>query len=211
MSFLTYGTHIIGPRAATHQLELYLDLICPFSAKQLDGVYNHVLPLIKDGALDLSVIIRQVPQPWHASSTLVHEAAVAVAQVLAESNSNDFNNPEVNSKFNAFFKKLMDDQKQFYDEPCSQESPEQTRQRLADVAKEFVERDKFLEKVKTGKSNGGTAVTADLKQAIKYGRQNGVHVTPTVAFDGLIEPSISSSFSKEDWTKFFEDKGLLKN
>ncbi|KAK4055110.1 hypothetical protein OIV83_000390 [Microbotryomycetes sp. JL201] len=211
MTFLSYGTHILGPRAATHQLELYLDLICPFSAKQLQGVYDYVLPLIKDGKLDLAVIIRQIPQPWHSSSTLVHEAAIAVAQVLASTKHDDFNDRQVNEQFNKFFKQLMDDQKEFYDEPCSKESPEQTRQRLADKASDFVDRNSFLEKVKTGKSNGGTAVTADLKQAIKYGRQNGVHVTPTVALNGLIDPSVSSSFTKDDWTKFFEDKGLLKN
>ncbi|KAK4057674.1 hypothetical protein OIO90_001322 [Microbotryomycetes sp. JL221] len=177
-----------------------VDLICPFSQKQLQGVYDSVLPLIRDGSLDLKVVIRQVPQPWHSSSTLVHEAAIAVAQVLAEDKGNDFNDPGVNKQFNEFFKELMD----------NTESAVQTRERLADIAQAYVDRNKFLDKVKTGKSNGGTAVTTDLKQAIKYGRQMGIHVTPTVTLDGLVEPSISSSFSKDDWSKFFEDKQLLK-
>lgn len=48
----------------------------------------------------------------------------------------------------------------FYDEPCSQESPNQTRERLADLASEFVDRSKFLKAVKVGKSNGGTPGTS---------------------------------------------------
>lgn len=80
----------------------------------------------------------------------------------------------------------------FYDEPTSQESPNATRERLADLAAEFVDRNKYLEATKVGKSNGGTPVrrnlraghapradsvcrqvTPELKLAIKYGRQVG--------------------------------------
>lgn len=50
------------------------------------------------------------------------------------------------------------------------------------------------------------AVTNDLKLCIKYGRQNGVHVTPTVSLDGLVDPSISSSYSREDWIKYLVEK-----
>lgn len=46
----------------------------------------------------------------------------------------------------------------------------------------------------------------DLKQTIKYSRQNSIHVSPTVLLDGVIDPSISSSFTKEDWAKYIEDK-----
>lgn len=80
---LTRATHIIGSRSATHTLELYLDLICPFSQKQLAGVRDSVIPLIHDGKLDLKIVLRQIVQPWHSSSTLVHEAALGVAAVLA--------------------------------------------------------------------------------------------------------------------------------
>lgn len=36
----------------------------------------------------------------------------------------------------------------------------------------------------------------------------GVHVTPTVALDGVIDPSVSSSFTKDDWTKYLDEKVL---
>jgi len=49
--------------------------------------------------------------------------------------------------------------------------------------------------------------TADL--AVKLGRQNGIHVTPTVLFDGLKEDLVSSSWGKEEWEKFLEWVDLL--
>lgn len=42
------------------------------------------------------------------------------------------------------------------------------------------------------------------KSAVKIGRQNGIHVTPTALFDGLKEDSVSSSWGKEEWEKFLE-------
>ncbi|GAA6009007.1 DsbA family protein [Rhodotorula paludigena] len=207
-----FATHrIAGTASASHTLELFLDLICPFSKKQLDGVREHVVPLIEKGPLEqhLSVIVRQVPQPWHASSTLVHEAALGVSKTLVDAGAS-FSDVEVHDKFKQFFYRLMDGQEAYYDEPTATETPNQTRARLADLANEVVglDRDAFLKAVSVGKGNGGTGVTADLKLQIKYHRARGVHVTPTVFLDGLAEPSISSSFSGEDWKKFIQEKIL---
>jgi hypothetical protein len=41
---------------------------------------------------------------------------------------------------------------------------------------------------------------------VKIGRQNGIHVTPTVLFDGLKEDSVSSSWGQEEWNKFLTAK-----
>ncbi|KAL8286210.1 hypothetical protein RQP46_004698 [Phenoliferia psychrophenolica] len=208
-----FATHRIGRATAAHTLELYLDLICPFSAKQLLGVRKNLIPLIESNELvaqNLQIILRQLPQPWHSSSTLVHEAVLGVSKVAAEASaSKSYAEPAVVTSFQRFFFKLMDGQKAFYDEPCSQESPNATRERLADLAAECgIDRAKYIEATKVGKSNGGTPVTSDLKLAIKYGRQNGVHVTPTVALDGLIDGSISSSFTEDDWKKYLVEKVL---
>ena len=44
-----------------------------------DTVYTSVLPLIEKKYNDkVQIIFRQQIQPWHPSSTLVHEAGVAV-------------------------------------------------------------------------------------------------------------------------------------
>lgn len=65
-----------------HTLELYLDYVCPFSAKMYNTVYSSVFPLIKQKyASKVQILFRQQIQPWHPSSTLVHEAGVAVLKL----------------------------------------------------------------------------------------------------------------------------------
>jgi hypothetical protein len=67
---------------ALHTLELYLDYVCPFSAKMFRTVHASVLPLVRQKyASRLQIIFRQQIQPWHPSSTLVHEAAAAVLRL----------------------------------------------------------------------------------------------------------------------------------
>lgn len=71
-----------NPSPALHTLELYLDYVCPFSAKMFNTVYNSVFPLLKSKYSNkVQILFRQQIQPWHPSSTLVHEAAVGVLKV----------------------------------------------------------------------------------------------------------------------------------
>ena len=41
---------------------------------------------------------------------------------------------------------------------------------------------------------------------VKYARQNSIHFSPTVLWDGVIEGSISSSWGEKEWTEFLEKK-----
>ena len=50
-----------------------------------------------------------------------------------------------------------------------------------------------------GALNIGNKVTDDLKLLIKLGRQTGIHVSPTVLWDGLVDNNISSSWTVEQW------------
>lgn len=54
--------------------------------------------------------------------------------------------------------------------------------------------------------NSGNQVTNDLKLQIKLGRQNGIHVSPTVLFDGLRDDSVSSSWELDQWKEYFKSK-----
>lgn len=59
-----------------------VDYVCPFSAKMFNTVYTSVFPLIeKKYASKVQILFRQQIQPWHPSSTLVHEAGVAVLKL----------------------------------------------------------------------------------------------------------------------------------
>lgn len=188
-----------------HTLEFYLDYVCPFSAKQFKTFYADVVPLIKSKYTTpgVRVILRQQIQPWHPSSTLVHEAGAAVLRLAPE-------------KFWEFSAALFDQQKEYFDVNVVHETRNQTYKRLAKLAASTtgVDEAKYYELLEIsdkpgpdGSLNTGNKVTDDVKYMVKTNRLVGVHVTPTVLFDGWPEGSISSSFTKDDWQGWL-DKNL---
>lgn len=133
-----------------------------------------VLPLIETNpavAESLSIVLRQVPQPWHASSTYVHEAVLAVSKVLAGDSSQGFSDPSVIQTFQKFFLSLLiDHQKEYFDSAVADETPNQTRVRLAELAAEHgVDKQKVMDALWT-EERKQSAVVPDLKLAVKYAR-----------------------------------------
>jgi protein-disulfide isomerase len=55
-----------------------------------------------------------------------------------------------------------------------------------------------------GSLNSGNGVTDDVKVQVKANRLTGVHVTPTVVFDGVVNNEISSSWTVEQWEEWLE-------
>lgn len=92
------------------------------------------------------------------------------------------------------------------------ETRNQSYERLAKIgAKVDINEKEFLKLLwvddkpaEDGSLNTGNGVTNDLKVLVKMNRMQGVHVTPTVIFDGVVENSISSSFSGEQWEEWLE-------
>ncbi|KZO94859.1 hypothetical protein CALVIDRAFT_538640 [Calocera viscosa TUFC12733] len=189
----------LGTPAAPHALEFYIDYVCPFSAKLVhNALVPAILPLISKGGKyegKIRVILRLQPQPWHASSMLLHEAALAAARVAPE-------------KFLDVSVQFFKHQTEFFDIPASKLSPTQIRAALVSLTAEVIGQDKAGQMadllVHKTTPNGGTAVTDDLKYNIKMGRQNGIHVTPSATWDGLFQASVSSSWAEKEWTEFFE-------
>jgi protein-disulfide isomerase len=183
-----------------HTLELFLDYVCPYSAKQFNTIYHVVAPLIRSSpkwSANVQFIIRQQIQPWHPSSTLTHEAAVAVLQLAPE-------------KYWDFSDALFKDQKAYFDVNVVNESRNQTYRRLAKLAAtvgvdETAVYDRLAIPDKAaddGSLNVGNKVTNDLKVLVKIARLVGVHVSPTVIFDGVVTNDISSGWTKEQWEEW---------
>ncbi|OSD04554.1 hypothetical protein PYCCODRAFT_1433422 [Trametes coccinea BRFM310] len=191
---------IAGKYDAPHTLDIFLDYVCPFSAKLALAIDDVLKPLFApEGkyAGKVKVIFRNQVQPWHGSSTFVHEAGLAVARVAPE-------------EFWKFSLALFANQREYYDIPVSNLTPTQIREKLAELVADSIGEDKkapFTDLL-TLKStpNGGVDVTDDLKYTIKFSRQNGIHVSPTVLWDGLIANEISSSWGEREWTEFLEKK-----
>ncbi|KAK8208935.1 hypothetical protein M8818_003898 [Zalaria obscura] len=193
----------VSPKAI-HTLELYLDYVCPFSKKMFNTVYKSVIPLVeKKYSGKVEIIFRQQVQPWHPSSTLVHEAGVAVLKAQPE-------------KFWDFSQALFDKQNDYFDVNVVNETRNTTYKRLAKLAASVgLDEGKIYGLLEVsdkpgedGSLNIGNKVTDDLKQLVKAARLVGIHVSPTVLFNGLVENSISSSFTKDQWEEWL-DKNVV--
>lgn len=185
---------------ATHTLELYLDYCCPFSAKLFRALHTVVTPLVQANggawAKNLTVLFRQQVQPWHPSSTLMHEAGLAVLQLQP-------------AKFWEFSAALFDAQKSFFDINVVNETRNETYKRLAKIAggvgvdeAEVLKLLVIPDKAESQDAlNVGNGVTNDLKLVTKMNRLIGVHVTPTGVFDGVVQ-DIGSSWGETEWKEW---------
>ena len=126
-------------------------------------LYKKVIPEAaeKPYANRVQFIFRQMVQPWHPSSSLVHEAGLAVLKLDG-------------SRFWDFSERLMEDQKSYFDESVVNESRNETYKRLAKLgASSGVDERKMYkllvipEKPKEEASNVGNGVTDDLKLITK--------------------------------------------
>lgn len=190
----------IQPKA-THTIEIYLDYVCPFSAKLFNTVYNTPLrkTLLEKYSDRVVTIFRQQIQPWHPSSTLTHEAGFAVLKVQPD-------------KFYDFSAALFAQQKDFFDANVVNETRNSTYKRLAKIAGSVgVDENKVYELLEIsdkpdadGGLNTGNGVTDSVKAQTKFNRAQGVHVTPTVVFDGIVNNDISSSWTEKQWEEWLE-------
>ncbi|KAH6914728.1 hypothetical protein BKA70DRAFT_1094571 [Coprinopsis sp. MPI-PUGE-AT-0042] len=191
---------VAGDPNAPHTLDIFLDYVCPFSAKMVKAIDTILKPLFEQGgqyAGKVKVIFRPQVQPWHATSTLTHESGLAVLRASPDN-------------FWAYSLLLFKNQEEYFDIPASNLSPVQIRDKLATLASEVIPAnavDEVRELLKLkGTPNGGVAVSDDLKYTIKFSRQNSIHVSPTVLLDGLVAGEISSGWGESDWKKFLESK-----
>ena len=152
----------VSPKSI-HTIELYLDYVCPFSAKMFKTVYHSVFPLIqKKYASKVQFIFRQQIQPWHPSSTLTHEAGAAVLRLAP-------------IKFYEFSNVLFEHQTEYFDVNVVDETRNEIYQRLAKLAGEVgVQEGRMLELLQIsdkpgedGSLNIGNQVTNDIKLMVK--------------------------------------------
>lgn len=162
-------------------------------ALAIDGVLK---PLFSAGGQyegKVKVIFRNQVQPWHASSTLVHEAGLAVgrnlcaqihmissvyARLLASHRISFGLSPlryashsSIRPTNTYIYPQLFKQQGDYFDIPTSTLTPIQIREKLASLAASVIGGDKSaILDILTLKSspNGGIAVTDDLKYTSKF-------------------------------------------
>jgi hypothetical protein len=167
-----------------------VDYVCPFSAKIARAIDGVLKPLVDDGgayAGKVKVIFRPQVQPWHASSTFVHEAGIAVRTATVPCSRGSLactgcphsargllavlacgGRPVLAALGGDLTNlQLFKDQEKYYDVPTSTQTPVEIRASLAQLAASVLGDAKAREfhgllELK-GSPNGGTSVTDDLK------------------------------------------------
>lgn len=176
-----FAGHRIG-KAGGHTVELYVDYVCPWSKIMIDKLYKvnlayyliqhslkkGIFPTLEKDYPNVSFIFRHQVQPWHPSSTMTHESALAVERV----------DP---SKFWDYTIALFAKQTSFYDSSSATESRLDMYKRLAKLAEESVGvsaeevlKHLYLEPVAIGSSEGhniGNAVDAHLMSGLILGHR----------------------------------------
>lgn len=174
-------------------VELFLDLCCPFSKKLFETVANNVAPHYEG---TVSFVVHSVVQPWHAQSSYMHEASLAVL---------DMSGP---AAFWKFLRHVFARQEEFFDDAVYEMSRRDIYALLADVAHaaEIVaEPSALLSRLElTGPGNAGNSATQRLKWATKLHRTRGVHVTPTVYVNSLEAGIVGSGWTDKEWFNFLD-------
>lgn len=199
---LPIGTPLNSPAPIT--IELFLDLICPFSMKMYMALYDNNILQAFDGKV--CFVFQNVPQPWHPQGAYLHEVAFLVKKHSPEC----FNKfvREIYALFKGGFGK-------FFDSDTYEKSRKDIYAELVEVAagvgadKAKIAADLKLVPLQTpaGILNAMTEATVDLKWAVKYHRSRGVHTTPTVFVNGIENTVCSSAWTGEQWTAFLEPLG----
>jgi protein-disulfide isomerase len=192
-----FSGHRYGSVTAPFLLEVFLDFTCPFSARLYKRLTQEVLPWLDKHHPDkVQFIFRHQIQPWHPQSTLVHEASLAAERVAS-------------SKFFHVATFLFEHQLDYFDEQLVGVSFDQVHRKLSEQLAKVIEVPtkeiyQYLEIKKGEPLNAGNRVSNDLKWHIKYARQLGVHVSPTVYWNGILDNSVSSSWTLEQWQDYLE-------
>jgi protein-disulfide isomerase len=188
---------VLGDPGAPIRVEMYLDLICPFSRKMWASTVE--AKLNEKVGDKVCFIFNQVIQPWHPQGTCVHEAALAVKQCAPD-------------KFFAYCTALFTalDNGRFKDDTTWDLSRAQIYEELLVIAA-ATGVDRAAVEALLARSpeagNSGNQMTQMIKWVVKYHRCRGVHVTPTVHVNGLEAGVVSSGWATEQWLEFLKAEG----
>jgi hypothetical protein len=162
-------------------LEAFLEPTCPYSKR----AFAKLLPLLAAvGESELTIKIRFLSQPWHLLSAPVTRCILAAS---ATEGGKDAGMKAMGT--------VYDHREEFEGEdhctgPYMDLSP-------AEVIRQISR----LSGIDLSEVFKLPAVDRALRWHVKYGRQNGIHVSPTFMINGLVEPNMSSGQTVEEWSE----------
>jgi hypothetical protein len=210
----------IGSLASETVCELFVDFVCPYSRK-LFTTLKTVMPSYE---AKVCFVFHNVIQPWHHQSLWLHETSFAVKmvspasllpfwQIMFEQAPNYYDKhvfgitrPEFYDKVAALGSTVI----------CNEEKERNENEVKEELLKWLIPPmqpgGNFPEearKLGSKPDDDENALFPYTKQTVKFHRMRGVHVTPTVFFNGIEQTQISSSWDETQWKKFL-DSALAK-
>jgi protein-disulfide isomerase len=176
IGFSRAGGNAAPPRQV---FEAFLDFHCPFSNK-LFGTVTSILDEFPN--LEFRVVVHL--QPWHPQATFM-SLVVLATHMVAPARTFDL--------MHALYKH----QSEYSDQECHEQSPRQLFEKLFALAKSVGVDEAALRNQLSPDLR--ERVVAELKRHTKYSRQNGIHVSPTVMVNGLVNNEVSSGWSQDQF------------
>ena len=163
------------------ELEVFLEPTCPFSKR----AFEKLQPLLDSvGEGELTIKIRFVSQPWHLFSGIVTRSILAATAT-----------PGGKQAGFAAMRAVYDHREEFeFENHCAGPNMDRTPTEIIAQLSDLIGVD--LSQAFKLKS-----VDQALRWHTKYVRQNGVHVSPTFAVNGLVNNAMSSGQTIEEWSK----------
>ncbi|MEP1209568.1 MAG: thioredoxin [Rhizobiaceae bacterium] len=162
-----------------NSFEIFLEPTCPFSARafaKLDGLLELV------GPEQLTIRIWLQSQPWHLFSGIICRAIVAAST-----------GPDGRQAARQVMAAIFEQREAF-------EFEEHRTGRNLDVSpNQLIARIEEVSGVEVAEGFQISGLEKVVKQHTRYARQNGIHESPTFVINGLVNPSVSSGDSIEQW------------
>ena len=204
----------VGNTSSGVVCEIFVDFTCPYSRKMMQKLFPLMVAEFTD---KMAFVFHNVLQPWHHQSLWLHESSFAVKLL--------YPNHEL-----AYWEALFADAPNWYDKEIYGLTRAEFYAKIAAFAAGVVvakggggdlkeTEEKILQylippmqpggnfpeqakKLGAGPKDDENAVFPLTRQIVKFQRKRGVHVTPTVFFNGIEQSSISSSWTAKEWKKF---------
>ena len=214
------GLRVGNPNSGV-QCEMFLDFACPYSRKLFAAVSE------VSGSYEgsMSFVYHNVIQPWHHQSLWLHESSFAVRVLYPEAEiaywralfddaPKWYDNEIYGLTRGEFYERIAAfaaDAVVASEGTTGLGGELLSRERVKGRILQYLippkqEGGKYPEEARTllgsGPDDDENAVFPLTKQIVKFQRKRGVHVTPTVFFNGIEQTQVSSGWTANDWTEF---------
>lgn len=162
-----------------HVFEVFLEPTCPYSVRafnKLDDLLAHA------GPDKIAIKIRLQSQPWHMYSGVIVRCVLAASTL-----------PGGKESAKAVLAAVGAHREEFeFAHHCTGPNRDAT-------PNDIIARIEAYTGLKLADAFAIADLDREIKWHCKYARQNGIHVSPTFAIDGLVHPDIGSGDPVADW------------